>query len=307
MKQKELSNGTKNALIKKYATRDPVTGRQLVTPEYFEGPLANLGIFRSVPMPLGLSKLLWNGYMGSLYKFGLVQAEETKNALKDEDEREKFQSAVSRDNKSIATEASAKGTLKQLGVNKTNTPEAVMNADGGFQSPTNGALASKVIDNSGLKYRNFLMSGDDRANATNIKAYQPSQKSYAMFAVEEVDPIRERAAPSTENAKRVKDQKTGRATSKVDDEDHLPAVTLISLLEKAANKVNTQNSIALAVERAVPPESQTTSQTWDLWQKWTYNEYYDLSRRLAKSFLLLGLKQYSSVCIFCNNSPEWSI
>ncbi|KAF4793457.1 Long-chain-fatty-acid--CoA ligase ACSBG1 [Turdus rufiventris] len=43
------------------------------------------------------------------------------------------------------------------------------------------------------------------------------------------------------------------------------------------------------------------------WEKITFSEYYCLSRKVAKSFLKLGLERFHSVAILGFNSPEWFI
>ncbi|XP_063170458.1 long-chain-fatty-acid--CoA ligase ACSBG1 isoform X2 [Candoia aspera] len=43
------------------------------------------------------------------------------------------------------------------------------------------------------------------------------------------------------------------------------------------------------------------------WEKITFSEYYNLSRKAAKSFLKLGLERFHSVAILGFNSPEWFI
>ena len=38
---------------------------------------------------------------------------------------------------------------------------------------------------------------------------------------------------------------------------------------------------------------------------WTYREYLDGVRTVAKAFIDLGLQELQSVCILGHNSPEW--
>merc|ERR1711892_774141 len=40
---------------------------------------------------------------------------------------------------------------------------------------------------------------------------------------------------------------------------------------------------------------------------WTYSQYLDEVRTVAKSFISLGLDRFQSVCILGFNSPEWVI
>lgn len=41
------------------------------------------------------------------------------------------------------------------------------------------------------------------------------------------------------------------------------------------------------------------------WKEWTYQQYLDQSRTVAKAFIKLGLERFHSVCILGFNSPEW--
>ncbi|CAG0886457.1 unnamed protein product [Cyprideis torosa] len=41
------------------------------------------------------------------------------------------------------------------------------------------------------------------------------------------------------------------------------------------------------------------------WEEWTYKQYLDDVRTVAKAFIKLGLEKHNSVCILGFNSPEW--
>ncbi|KAK4291324.1 hypothetical protein Pmani_035839 [Petrolisthes manimaculis] len=43
------------------------------------------------------------------------------------------------------------------------------------------------------------------------------------------------------------------------------------------------------------------------WQYWTYKQYFDDSKKVAKAYIRLGLERYHGVCIMGFNSPEWVI
>ncbi|XP_027222040.1 long-chain-fatty-acid--CoA ligase ACSBG2 [Penaeus vannamei] len=43
------------------------------------------------------------------------------------------------------------------------------------------------------------------------------------------------------------------------------------------------------------------------WRYWTYKEYFEESRTVAKAFIRLGLERFHGVCIMGFNSPEWLI
>ena len=55
------------------------------------------------------------------------------------------------------------------------------------------------------------------------------------------------------------------------------------------------NGLAMAVKRN------------DEWVKWTYAEYLEDVRTVAKAFIKLGLKPFHSVNILGFNAPEWHI
>ncbi|KAG7166016.1 Long-chain-fatty-acid--CoA ligase ACSBG2-like 2, partial [Homarus americanus] len=44
-----------------------------------------------------------------------------------------------------------------------------------------------------------------------------------------------------------------------------------------------------------------------IWKYWTYKEYFDESRTVAKAFIRLGLERFHGVCIMGFNSPEWML
>lgn len=44
-----------------------------------------------------------------------------------------------------------------------------------------------------------------------------------------------------------------------------------------------------------------------VWKYWTYKDYYEQSRTVAKAFIKLGLERFHGVCIMGFNSPEWMI
>uniref|UniRef100_A0A0P4W6D2 long-chain-fatty-acid--CoA ligase n=2 Tax=Scylla olivacea TaxID=85551 RepID=A0A0P4W6D2_SCYOL len=54
------------------------------------------------------------------------------------------------------------------------------------------------------------------------------------------------------------------------------------------------NHPALAVKRGV-------------WKYWTYKEYFEESKTVAKAFIKLGLDRFHGICIMGFNSPEWVI
>ena len=45
----------------------------------------------------------------------------------------------------------------------------------------------------------------------------------------------------------------------------------------------------------------------DEWIKWTYAQYLEDVRTVAKAFIKLGLKPLHSTCILGFNAPEWHI
>eukprot|EP00438_Fugacium_kawagutii_P006398 Skav224251 [mRNA] locus=scaffold2636:4260:9680:+ [translate_table: standard] len=103
------------------------------------------------------------------------------------------------------------------------------------------------------------------------------------------------------------------------------------MLEQAAQRVGKDihcswsQEVALAAEKPVPHvlrPGEAPSLPWeDLsktfltlsyleWTKWTWKDYYDDSRRLAKAFIKLGVEQFGSVTIFVcytSKAPEWAL
>ncbi len=45
----------------------------------------------------------------------------------------------------------------------------------------------------------------------------------------------------------------------------------------------------------------------DEWLEWTYKQYWEESRTIAKAYIKLGLERHHSVCILGFNAPEWFI
>lgn len=45
----------------------------------------------------------------------------------------------------------------------------------------------------------------------------------------------------------------------------------------------------------------------NMWKYWTYKEYFDASRIVAKALIRLGLERFHGVCIMGFNAPEWMI
>eukprot|EP00450_Noctiluca_scintillans_P000712 CAMPEP_0194483376 /NCGR_PEP_ID=MMETSP0253-20130528/5018_1 /TAXON_ID=2966 /ORGANISM="Noctiluca scintillans" /LENGTH=734 /DNA_ID=CAMNT_0039323037 /DNA_START=65 /DNA_END=2269 /DNA_ORIENTATION=- len=88
----------------------------------------------------------------------------------------------------------------------------------------------------------------------------------------------------------------------------MPAFNFSSLLGQAA--VNCGDQVALAVERPLPPiegPGLAPALPWSAWKKWTWAEYHQDARRLAKAFISFGVEHFGSVCIFGFNSPEWML
>jgi len=80
---------------------------------------------------------------------------------------------------------------------------------------------------------------------------------------------------------------------RLQDSPEILPISVPSLLEKAAKEA--PEILALAVKRE------------DKWIKWTYKEYLQEVRTVAKAFIALGLEPRKSVGIIGFNSPEWFI
>ncbi|KAK7077908.1 catalytic activity protein [Halocaridina rubra] len=72
-----------------------------------------------------------------------------------------------------------------------------------------------------------------------------------------------------------------------------PPVSVFSLLHRTATAY--PDTPALAVKRDGE------------WKYWSYKEYYNESRQVAKAFIRLGLQRFHGVCIMGANAPEWVI
>ncbi|XP_045113271.1 long-chain-fatty-acid--CoA ligase ACSBG2-like isoform X2 [Portunus trituberculatus] len=69
-------------------------------------------------------------------------------------------------------------------------------------------------------------------------------------------------------------------------------ISVYTMLKETAE--NYPNHPALAVKRGV-------------WKHWTYKEYFEESKAVAKAFIKLGLDRFHGICIMGFNSPEWAI
>lgn len=72
-----------------------------------------------------------------------------------------------------------------------------------------------------------------------------------------------------------------------------PPISVPSILERTAKKW--PDHPAMAVKRD------------GVWVKWSYSQYYQESRTVAKAFIKLGLDRFCSVGILGFNAPEWFI
>jgi len=70
-----------------------------------------------------------------------------------------------------------------------------------------------------------------------------------------------------------------------------PPISVITMMKRTVEKHGSQT--ALRVKRD------------DVWQEWTWQQYWDESKLAAKAFIKLGLESHHSVAILGFNSPEW--
>jgi len=91
------------------------------------------------------------------------------------------------------------------------------------------------------------------------------------------------------------------------EEGGFPSHTLVQAFQLAAE--SSPDKPALRVERPLPEFSPETGAPaplpTDQWKTWTWHEYYQESRAVAKAFLALGAVRYDGVMILGFNSPEW--
>lgn len=86
-------------------------------------------------------------------------------------------------------------------------------------------------------------------------------------------------------------------------------MTLPKLLQKAAE---TKGGLpAMKVERPCPPLDADGKAPPALpeeeWQTWTYRQYYDDVRTIAKAFIKLGFAPFETINVWGFNAPEWMI
>jgi len=96
------------------------------------------------------------------------------------------------------------------------------------------------------------------------------------------------------------------AESGIGSEKETPAMTLGELLKKAA--LRRPDKPALRVERPTPQlvgKRAASPLPLSKWKLWTWKQYYDECRIVARAFIQLGLEPYDGVSIFGFNSPEW--
>mmetsp|Transcript_49195 Transcript_49195/g.72149 ORF Transcript_49195/g.72149 Transcript_49195/m.72149 type:complete len:764 (-) Transcript_49195:375-2666(-) len=85
-----------------------------------------------------------------------------------------------------------------------------------------------------------------------------------------------------------------------------PPATLPQLFKEAVGEK--KDMIALMVERPLPaivgkvvPPALPLAQ----WKSWTFGQYYDECRTVARAMIALGLEPFDGVNVFGFNSPEW--
>ena len=69
----------------------------------------------------------------------------------------------------------------------------------------------------------------------------------------------------------------------LEDLKNMPPISVISMMKQTVDKHG--DKLALRVKRE------------DAWHEWTYQQYWDESRIVAKAFIKLGLEPHHSVCI----------
>jgi len=92
-------------------------------------------------------------------------------------------------------------------------------------------------------------------------------------------------------------------------EKELPAVTLLKAFFQAKSVHG--DSPALKVERPCPPlnadGTAPPALPDDQWQTWTWSQYWDDSRRVAKALVACGVQRYEGVTVYGFNAPEWNL
>jgi len=89
--------------------------------------------------------------------------------------------------------------------------------------------------------------------------------------------------------------------------DGVEPVTLVKLMQMACEKKG--DKAAMRTESPCPPldadRKAPPPLPLDQWKQWTFQEYYDETKLVAKGMIALGHKHFDAVNIFGFNSPEW--
>ena len=78
-----------------------------------------------------------------------------------------------------------------------------------------------------------------------------------------------------------------------DKPDDIPSISLVTAIKNICESSNASELIAMKVKR----ENE--------WIAWTYSDYYNDIKSVARAFIHIGLEPRHSVAISGFNSPEW--
>jgi len=99
------------------------------------------------------------------------------------------------------------------------------------------------------------------------------------------------------------------ANSGAASSEQCPPATLQELLKKAAEDKGDKPAMkverplpALLADGSAPPVLQD-----EHWKVWTYKQYYEESRKAARSFVKLGFEAFDTLAIWGFNAPEWML
>eukprot|EP00924_Labyrinthula_sp_SR-Ha-C_P005030 maker-scaffold_1-snap-gene-19.26-mRNA-1 protein AED:0.01 eAED:0.01 QI:133/1/1/1/1/1/2/168/737 len=98
------------------------------------------------------------------------------------------------------------------------------------------------------------------------------------------------------------------ATGLANYEEGVPLRTTPEILELAAEKSGDKPALRTEGVYSLGADGKATpAKPLDDWKTWTYGQYLDDVKSVAKAFIDLGLQQHQSVNIYGFNAPEWNI
>ncbi|XP_060075848.1 long-chain-fatty-acid--CoA ligase ACSBG2-like [Ylistrum balloti] len=165
------------------------------------------------------------------------------------------------------------------------------NEKGNVSSTTNGdikvngnASDEVIITNEEVKVKNTTPI-EVKANGSSNGKITVNGSAPKRSSIDDLMPATSQFTTQRDDAVKLRMDETGPGAMKPQ--------TVPSVFKGTVDKA--PNATALGVKRD------------GVWVRWTYKQYYDDVRRVAKAFIKLGLEPYHGVGIIGFNSPEWFI